>query len=342
MLSRERVFTALDGEEPDRVPIFEIVINPKIRNEIYRGCSYTEFAENIGLDVVVAQQRVYRKKIAANTYIDEWKVVERYTGDVGLTEIKSPIASKDGLLNYTPPDPTADYRFDELRALVRKFKGKKAIAFWIRDGFSRPRRLMGMENLLISYITDPELAKRVTEISLDYNLKLLEKAIEEGTDIIISADDYAGIDGPLMSPFHFQQFVLPVLTKLVKRTHELGAKYIKHSDGNIWAILDMIVDTGIDGLHPIDPSAGLSITEVKRRYRDQICIVGNVDCKYILSEASTDEVIQEVKRLISNVAPGGGYMIASSNSIHKGVNPQNYVAMVKAAKKYGKYPITIH
>jgi len=340
MISRERVLRALNRKEPDRVPIVELAIDPRVISKIYKDCSYVEFIEKIGLDAVFVPSKIIMKKIGENTYTDEWGVVHKDTGDVSLIEINSPISSKDDLVNYVPPNPLEDYRLNELRTVVKKFKGKKAIFFWIRDAFSRPRRLLGMSNLLMSYIINPELAKKVTEMSVEYNLKLLEEAIKEGADVILSADDYAGANGPIMSPTHFQEFIFPGLTKLVKRTHELGAKYIKHTDGNIWSILDMIVDTGIDGLHPIDPSAGMSIVEVKKKYEDKICVIGNVDCKYILSEASTNEVIEEVKRLISELAPRG-YIIASSNSIHKGVKPENYRAMIEAAKKYGRYPIAV-
>jgi len=341
MTSKERVFRALNKKEPDRVPIVELTIDPKVINKIYKGCSYMEFIEKVDLDAVFVPSKIIMKKIGENIYIDEWGVVHKDTGDVSLIEIKSPISSKNDLVNYVPPNPLTDYRLNELRTVVKKFKGKKAIIFWIRDAFSRPRKLLGMSNLLMSYITNPELAKKVIDISVDYNLKLLEEAIKEGADIILSADDYAAANGPLMSPTHFKEFILPGLAKLVKRTHELGAKYIKHTDGNIWPILDMIIDTGIDGLHPIDPSAGMSIVEVKKKYGDKICVIGNVDCKYVLSEAPTNKVIKEVKKLISELAPGGGYMIASSNSIHKGVKPENYIAMIETAKKYGRYPLTV-
>jgi uroporphyrinogen decarboxylase len=118
----------------------------------------------------------------------------------------------------------------------------------------------------------------------------------------------------------------------------MGAKYIKHSDGNLWPLLDMIVNAGIDGLHPIDPNAGMNIYEVKERYGDRICVIGNVDCQYTLCDGTKEEVTEEVRRLITRLARGGGYMIASSNSIHNGVDPQNFLTMIEAARKYGKYP----
>jgi uroporphyrinogen decarboxylase len=339
MNSLERVLTALKKKEPDRVPVCEMFINEKVRQGICAECTYFEFVERVDIDVVTVPSENKMDKIGTNLYRDSWDIVYQDTGELEFIETQFPIASKEDLLRYSPPDPSSDFRLKELEACVDKFKGDKAIVFLIRDSFSRPRKLVGMEKLLMSYITDIDFIMEIIEMSVEYNLKLLEIAIGIGADIIISADDYASNYGPIMSPAHFQKFILPGLTKIVKRTHELGAMYIKHSDGNLWPILDMIIDTGIDGLHPIDPGAGMDISMVKEKYHDQICVIGNVDCVHVLPCGTEEEVDEEVKKLITDLAPGGGFMISSSNSIHSGVKPGNFLMMIEAAKKYGVYPM---
>jgi uroporphyrinogen decarboxylase len=117
----------------------------------------------------------------------------------------------------------------------------------------------------------------------------------------------------------------------------MGAYVIKHTDGNITPILDMFVDAGIDGLHPLDPEAGMDIAAVKELYVGRICVIGNIDTGRLLSESSPRDVDTEVKRIIQSVAPGGGYIISSANSIHVKVRPENYEAMLRAARKYGNY-----
>ncbi len=99
----------------------------------------------------------------------------------------------------------------------------------------------------------------------------------------------------------------------------------------------MIINTGIDGIHPLDPEAGMNIKEVKEKFGDRVCVIGNIDTGKVLSESSPDVVEETVKKTILEVAPGGGYMIASANSIHSKVKPENYIAMLKAARKYGNY-----
>jgi len=199
--------------------------------------------------------------------------------------------------------------------------------------------LNGMENLLANFLTAPEFAHRLLDKVLGGNIEVARKAVRAGADVIILGDDYAGTQGPFVSPVVFKEFMQPRLKRMVDAVHEAGAKVIKHSDGNLWPILDMIVDAGIDGLHPIEPIAGMDIGEVKRRYGDRICLLGNIDCSYLLCRATSAEVEAAVKACIRKASFRGGHIIGSSNSIHASVKPENYLAMIQAAKKYGEYPL---
>jgi uroporphyrinogen decarboxylase len=142
-----------------------------------------------------------------------------------------------------------------------------------------------------------------------------------------------------MSPQHFRQFVLPYLKRSIDAAHDEGVPFIKHTDGNIWAILDDLVQAGIDALDPIEPAAGMDIGEVKAKYGDRIAVIGNVDCSFVLTRGTVEEVEEAVKETIAKASPGGGHILASSNSIHPAVKPENYKAMVEAARKFGRYPI---
>ena len=167
----------------------------------------------------------------------------------------------------------------------------------------------------------------------------MERAIDEGADIVLTGDDYAYRTAPIMSPDNFRDFVLPYLQEMVDIAKRRGVPFIKHTDGNLWSIIDMIIDTGIDALDPIEPIAGMDIGLVKEKYGDRIAIIGNIDCTELLTHGSEDDVMEAVKETIAKAGVGGGYILASSNSIHPGVEPKNYKAMVKAARAYGKYPL---
>ena len=154
-------------------------------------------------------------------------------------------------------------------------------------------------------------------------------------------DEYAWRRGPVMSPAQFREFVYPYLEELVQHIHECGAYVVKHSDGNLWPLLDMIVDTGIDGINPLEPIADMDIGEVKAAYGERVCVIGNIDCGDLLCRGSTDQVRAAVKECMAKASPGGGHILSSSNSVQSGANPDNVAAMAEACREYGRYPIAL-
>lgn len=103
---------------------------------------------------------------------------------------------------------------------------------------------------------------------------------------------------------------------------------------------DLIDDIGFNALHPIEPK-GMDIGKLKAKIGDRVCLIGNIDLGYTLTRGTPDEVTEEVKQRIRNIAPGSGYCVGSSNSIPYYVPTQNYRAMVEATLKYGMYLISV-
>jgi len=358
MTGYERFMIALLRKgEPDRVPLWELIINEPTLSA-WGAKSLEEFVEMEDLDGITifedmkleplgtAEQKelVWRgRTILTGTrqvVRDEWGIIWGIT-DFGIPyPIDGPIKEPADLKTYTPPDPEAHHRLQSLREAVKKFKGRRAIVFLTHDGFEFPHYLRsGMENLLLDYYDNPRLAHELAEMVIDYKIRLMRKAIREGADAVVSGDDYANQHGTVMSPQHFRQFVLPYLKRSIDAAHDEGVPFIKHTDGNIWAILDDLVQAGIDALDPIEPAAGMDIGEVKAKYGDRIAVIGNVDCSFVLTRGTVEEVEEAVKETIAKASPGGGHILASSNSIHPAVKPENYKAMVEAARKFGRYPI---
>jgi len=103
----------------------------------------------------------------------------------------------------------------------------------------------------------------------------------------------------------------------------------------------MMVDSGISGLDPIDPQGGMDLAEVKAEFGGRIALKGNVDCAQVLTFGTPDEVVEETRRALRQGAPGGGYILSSSNSIHSAVKPENYRTMLDTLARCGRYPITL-
>ncbi len=184
----------------------------------------------------------------------------------------------------------------------------------------------------------PDLIERLLDAQLEHTLSFMRAQVEHGAHAILGGEDWAGHSGPLISPRHFRKIVLPRLQRLVAECHRLGVPYIKHTDGNISRVEDvLLVDSGIDAYQAIEPAAGMDIADLKRRYGDRLTLMGNLDCAHLLVFGTPQEVAAETRRIIEDCAPGGGFVLTSSNSIHSGVRMENYMAMLEAARKYGVY-----
>ncbi|MBM4031532.1 MAG: hypothetical protein FJ291_07060 [Planctomycetes bacterium] len=347
MDSRERVFCALERGMPDRVPLFEMVVEPKVMQGIYPGCSYAEFVERFGLDVAGMNRSSWPKDglnfvdREKGLFRDHWGVIRAIGPESSPYPVEAPIKRPEDLKDYVPPDPDAPNALGELPKAVEQFKGRKAIMWVGRDSFFNAAHLRGVEDFLMDMHLNPGLVHQLVEITLAYDLRLTERAVKAGVEVVVLGDDYADKNSPFFSPAHFREFFLPGLKRAVDNAHRAGAYVIKHSDGNLMPILDMIVETGIDGLNPLEPVAGMSLARVRERYGSRICLVGNVDCGPLLCWGTAAEVKRTVRQCLKDGAKDGAFMLSSSNSITSGVNPANYKAMRDALFALGSYPLKV-
>ncbi len=359
MTGYQRMMTAIrrDGI-PDRVPIWELIINRPVISALYpepaepdRVARYewgsaggfelqADFIEKEDLDgVTVFEDIRIRRQIDSRTYVDEWGITWK-TEEHGIPfAVGHPIQQESDLEGYEAPDPDADHRLRTLELAVKRFKGERCVVFLSHEAFEFSHYLRGMDNLLMDYALNPTLAHRVARIVTDYKKRVLERAAEMGADVLCTGDDYAHRKAPIMSPGHFREFLLPYLREVVRVAKEKGVPFLKHTDGNLWPILDDIVGAGIDCLDPLEPIADMDMARVKAAYGDRIALAGNVDCGQLLPFATPAQVVEAVKETIAKGAPNGGFILASSNSIHPAVKPENYKAMVEAGREFGAYPL---
>jgi len=337
MNSLERVICALERKIPDRVPHFEFEIDSSIIKEVTGGGDIYDFAEKLDLDGIALRVNQKKEKIGDNTFIDERGLTVKRTTQDYMEPTNKVIKDEKDLKKFEFPDPYASHRLESLKKAIDKFKGKKAIVAFLRDGWSEARDLHGYTETLMDLIDNPSLIKGIIEKAVEYYAELGKISAKLGAEIAFSADDFAGNQGLLMSPSQFKSIVYPSLKWLFKKWHEYGLYVIKHSDGNLYPIVELLIDAGIDCLHPIDPLAGMDLEKVKKDYGERICIMGNVNCAGSLVYGTKEDVISEVRHCIKVAGAGGGYMLSSSNSIPKSVKVENYIAMVEAVHMYGVY-----
>ena len=338
---RDRVLAVLRGEEPDRVPTFEWDIDSILIRQMTTDGTYEGFLDTYGLDAVMCGPSYARRPADHGRIIDEWGITraqgfEDYAMPV---DALAPIVSWSDLERWEPPDPHLPGRFERMRSLVTRFKGKKAIFCRTRDVWSGPRELLGYTQLLIDCLDRPQFVETLVEKCVDHSIAIVRAAAELGAEVVITGDDIAETRGPLISPVLWESLFLPHFRRLVRAAHECGLTYWKHTDGKITDLMNGLVDAGIDGIDPIDPLGGMDLASVKRRWGNRLAIKGNVDCIRTLTQGTQQEVVEAVKACIRTAGPGGGYVCSSSNSIHSGVKPELYKAMLDAIRAYGAYPL---
>jgi len=338
MTSEERVYRALQRKEPDRVPHFEWLVDRKVRDAILPGCrDHNDFAVRVGHDAVLVDPNFAKEPLSDGRYRSEWGYIGQKTQEEHGIEVESPIATMADFERYTPPDPHAPGRYDAIERALASYGDRYAVIVHLNDVFSIPRTLMGMENLLMAVAAEPELVQALVEMSVDVNLQMAKEIAQRGAQFVYTGDDLAWNKGPLMSPRHFRTLLFPGLCRVVRGFKELGLYVIKHTDGNLWSILDMLVESGIDCLDPIDPVAGMDLGEVKAKYGQRIALKGNVDCASLMTFGAPEDTAAATKEALRQGMPGGGYILSSSNSIHSGVKPENYLAMLHTLREFGSY-----
>jgi len=335
MIPKDRILAALRRKVPDRIPTFEWFIDPAVSQALCESVDPIEVAERLDLDAVNIRADYAKTWKDDVTFVDEWGSERMLTGEVLPVATKHPVEHLADHAGFAFPDPNAPHRYKTLEKALDMFGGRRAIVLNLRDGFSDMRDLLGYENALMGMLLDKanftDLLKRVVE----YNLALAAVAVKRyGIEIIATTDDVATGRGPIIRPSVYAEVIFPYFKEVIQGYKSLGLTVIKHSDGNIMPFLDLWLEAGIDCLDPIDTGGGLDMAVMKANYGDRICLKGNIDCTGHLCDGTPEQVAEEVRVCIEKGGPGG-LIVSSSNTIHSGVRPENYRAMLDAIRKYG-------
>lgn len=339
MTGKERILRALQRGVPDRVPTFEWFIDSSVGKALVGSEDLLDIVERLDLDGINVRADYRKEDLDEKTLVDEWGMKRQLTGDVLPALLESPIADISNHGNYQFPDPAASHRFATLEKTLDRFGDQRAVILNLRDGFSEMRDLLGYENALMTLVLEPERFAELLERAIEYNLALADIAKRRyGVCIVATTDDVANATGLLMGPDTYFSMLAPKFKQVIQGYKNLGYLVIKHCDGNIDSVVDFWIECGIDCLDPIDPGAGYKMADMKAKYGDKVCLKGNVDCTGALCDGTAEDVEQETRQCILDGGLGGGLILSSSNTIHRGVKPENFRAMLDALRRYGNYP----
>ncbi len=362
MDNRERFLTALKLGQPDRIPFTDLWFNeesilnvgkhftsdlpePKYlvdatMEEVFKLYDVQfKFMRELDIDAINTVFFTGRKRIPETKDLlrDRYGVVYRLTKHGEPFPVDGPVRDVSDLKKFKTMKP--DKTDFALLKYIREKVPERVVALTLPGTFRFSWSVMGaMEKLLLNYVTNPDFCLNLARITTDFVKEVVEISIEEGAEIIIIEGDLAFKNSTLMSPDHYRKFIKPFHGEICETAHKRGIPIIKHTDGNIWPILDDLLEAGFDGIHPIQPQC-MKIKDVKEHLNGKACVMGNIDCTYLLPFGTKEEVIESVKDTIKKAAHGGGYILTSSNSIHPGCKGENVIAMFEAAKRYGTYPV---
>ncbi|HEC61894.1 MAG TPA: hypothetical protein ENI27_06525 [bacterium] len=322
MKPRERVFAALQHREPDQVPRFEIWIDP-LFDEPDLADPVSAYV-NLGQDCLMMPTSNPSESNAWRDGVDEWGRMWRK----GLF-VDGVVDTVADLERYSPRLDYVEHFYDSDR--IRKVcetHPHHCLIFGTHIGpFTAGYMAMGFERFFLRLVDDPAFVQRVLEARTEWCIAMYQKAASLGAEVLVLGDDAGHGQGPMISPSLWRKFILPCHRRIVDA---LDVPMIWHSDGDIEALLPMAIEAGFVGIHGVDALAGMDLVKIKREYGQALVLIGNVDVR-LLFGSDLKAVHDDVDRCLAQGAPGGGYMLASCNSICAGMNPATVAEMFRYA-----------
>ncbi len=340
-----RLLDALHHQETDRVPhvelwvtsraVYEYVLERKLDYEIADaaegGQSITpeddvEFAQRLGQDAVLCNLN--------------WRPNNVFKMAADGTEhyVDGSIKTLADLENLDHP-PSLD---DQLRYLERYLRAAQGTGVGVianlTSFFDSAMLAIGMTDALYMFYDNRPLVEKMMDILLENQEKAMRTVCDRFADdlaLVMVNDDIAYNAGLMIHPDMFVEMFSPRMKRLIAPAKEHGKLVLMHTDGKTDAFLDILYDVGIDANHPIEPESN-DIAEVKQKWAGKMALIGNIPT-VLLAYGQTEEIEERVKQYCATVAPGGGYVLGSSTSIMDGIPPENFVTMVEAVHKYGRY-----
>lgn len=356
-LACARVSAVINGRRPDRVPFADSYWQEfRVRYLRERGLpAETSLPEHFDHDVTVlaptmgpwpsdgselgtdSRGRVLRR--------DDFGLVTRNVPGVTTMceQVDCKIKEPRDLDRFPFEDPRAEPRTAAMAQALPGACKRFCPVLKLGGPFSRTWRLRGIQPFLEDLARDEpfaaDMVARMTDHLIAVGICAVER-IEFPAILLHIADDFASTGGPLFSPRTYERVFLPNLRKMVAVFHDRGFKVSYESEGNIWPMLELLDESGIDGLANMEPRAGMRIERIRERFGSRFFLWGNICNVKVLPSGSHDAIRHEVHRVLSN-ASEGGYMGLSAHSIAPDVTSDAYDYFWALMDRYGRYPVQV-
>jgi uroporphyrinogen decarboxylase len=149
-------------------------------------------------------------------------------------------------------------------------------------------------------------------------------------------DDMCNLRGPMFSPAAFEKVFMPTYRRMVSELKAAGARWVMlHCDGNLRPLLPMLLDVGIDGINPVEYSAGLDVVELVEEYRGRLRFMGGVCNTHILPSGDKEEITRHVERIVDAARDGG--IIIGTHSVGPDIPIDVYEFYREVIATHGDY-----
>lgn len=277
---------------------------------------------------------------------DRWGVEWRQA-DSGLYYVtSSPLAGAETIADveaYAWPHPDDIVRVGEVAGAAHALRQATdcAVCLDLPNGIVHlTQYLRGFEQWLLDSAMDEPLFEALLERATATYVETIEPlltTVRDDIDLVTFCDDIGIQSGPLINPRVYRRFIKPRHARIldaIRRSSSAGIVF--HTCGSVAWVLADLIDIGIDAVNPVQVSAAdMDTRSLKRTFGDDVCFWGAIDTQHVLPFGTPDEVEQEVRRRIEDLAPGGGYVIASVHMIQQEVPPENILAMAQGAHVHG-------
>jgi len=310
-----------------------------------------KFLKKVGIDLVLSFVSLFPKKFLRRKegFIDEYGRHMKFEPYKDGTQILAYhggyFKSFEDYESWEQPDPN-------LNARLEQFLSGREIQKELNDEiFSIPATgsLMectwegfGLETFSRILSREKEI-KKVFDDRGSFTLELVKILAENDAQMVLLWDDYGFKNGLFMRPSLYQKYIFPWIKKICDAAHKRDCKILLHSDGDLIEIFEDIINCGIDVINPVESTTGnpdYDIFKLNEKYGDQITFSGNLS-PIMLAIGEISEIEAYAKKLIRELAPGGGYIFGSGHSINPAVTIDRFEAMQNIKRKYGNYPINV-
>ena len=328
MTPKQRFTAALNFREPDdKVSMMEVEF--QIHKE-YVGEALTvghEFAS------LTRSQKDYALKRNAEIMI---QTAQKAGHDVireigGYWEVSPGVPTKLWL-------PDFEDRLEQIR-LVKQMAGDEFLILCFAAWFIGIPKGDMIDDFVTTLYEDPDSLYVTAESMLKSSIEAQKRYIDAGADGIGAAADIAFKSGTFLSPAQLDEFFFPYFFRWVESVKQEGLYSVWHTDGNLNAVMDRVIKSGVSALQCVDPLADMDIIGLKEQVYGKLALIGNLDCS-ILQFGPEEAIENESRRIIEGCKAGGGFVFGGCNAIFDGIPARHYQVMVNARDMYGMYMYT--